>query len=443
MDIVKSVLKRGNFVFTDETFDRLVIHILIMIKRIKQKKPIQIPEQIQQFRDRLEYTQAQQLIKELERYFALSVPESEAQYLALHLMSGKKLIGDDGHSPFLQNLVTELIENMSAITKIDFSSDSTLIQGLTIHLQPVLNRITYELPITNPLLAEIKKMYPYMFSMVILAIEKLQRLFSITLPEDEAAYIVLHFQASVERRKRMITQRKRAIIVCHLGVGMSHLLRSRIERHIPELQIEHCISRADIPKYSDYDLIISTIELPEVKTPSIVVSPLFDWSDQDRLLALLKSTDASARNAQRFHTLLQFIDDDSIFLQVDFEHRYEVVEMLANALYDRGFVKKEYVHSAILRERMSATSIGSSIAMPHGSPSYILRSGIAVAVLKEPLEWGSDRVSLVFLLAVVHEEQQVIKQLFNEISYLSEQKELVNELTQHTNKADLLKRLAK
>lgn len=37
VSFVKSVLRKQDFAFTDETLDRLVIHIIIMIKRIKQK----------------------------------------------------------------------------------------------------------------------------------------------------------------------------------------------------------------------------------------------------------------------------------------------------------------------------------------------------------------------------------------------------------------------
>ncbi|MEK3888284.1 BglG family transcription antiterminator [Bacillus sp. FSL K6-3431] len=441
VNIVKSALKRGNFYFTDETFDRLVIHILIMIKRIKQKKPIQIPVEKAVINEKETFSQVLALIKEIEPIFAMSVPESEVIYLARHFMSGKKRTADETDSPHLNRLVQGLITHMTDMTKIDFASDLTLIQGLTIHLQPVLHRITYQLPISNPLLAEIKRMYPYLFSMVMLALDDLQKSSSIILPEDEAAYIVLHFQASIERRKRMASQRKRAIIVCHHGIGMSHLLRSRIERHIPDLQIEHCISRAEIPDYMDHEFIISTIELPDVKIPHIVVSPLFDLADQDRLQSFLKHTETDGPKTEQYATLLRFIDEDLIILQVDLEHRYEVVEMLANSLYARGFVKKEYIHSALLRERMSATSIGSGIAMPHGSPSDIIQSGIAVAVLKEPLEWGSERVSLVFLLAVVHEDPQVIKKLFNEISFLSEQDKLVNELSKQSEKAAFIKYL--
>lgn len=443
VNFIKSVIQRQNFSFTDETSDRLVIHILIMIKRIKQKNPIMIPEKDEQTTEQLEYQQAQQLAKEIEPYFALKIPTSEVTYLAWHLISGKKLAVDKVDNPLLDKLVIELIAEMTRLTETNFKTDLTLYQGLYTHLQPVLNRISYQLPIKNPLLTEIKNMYPYMFSMVISALAKSTELFSVILLEDEVAYIVLHFQASVERQKKMKIQKKRAIVVCHLGIGMSHLLTSRIERQMPDLQIVDSIGKADIDKYraGDIDFIISTIELSETPVNHIVISPLFDLTDQDRLQVFIEESGISKIDEQEYTTLLHFIHNDSIFLQVDLEHRYEVVEMLANSLYDQGFVQKKFIHDAILRERTSATSIGSSIAIPHGNPAGILRSGIAVAALKKPIEWGTEQASLVFLLAVVDEDPQVTKKLFNELSYLSEQNELVKELTKQNTYVAFIKRL--
>ncbi|MFK4997294.1 PRD domain-containing protein [Bacillus sp. N9] len=119
----------------------------------------------------------------------------------------KKREAHHSHSPQLQHIVEHLTSYMTDLTKVDFINDHDLNEGLTIHLQPVLNRITYSLPISNPLLSEIKSMYPYMFSMVVLTLESLERNFSITLPEDEAAYIVLHFQAAIEREKRSLSEK--------------------------------------------------------------------------------------------------------------------------------------------------------------------------------------------------------------------------------------------
>lgn len=83
-------------------------------------------------------------------------------------------------------------------------------------------------------------------------------------------------------------------------------------------------------------------------------------------------------------------------------------------------MEKEYAVHAVLREKMSATNIGAGIAIPHANAKLIKQSAIAIATLKEPLDWGSEKVSLVFMLAVKHEDQNMTKQLFQELSSLSE-----------------------
>ncbi len=435
VNFIKSIVNRQHFSFTDETSDRLVIHMLIMVKRIKQRNPITLADPDNNIIEKPEYKQALQLTTDIEHYFALKIPTSEVTYLAWHLISGKRLEKGSENDPAIHRLVDELVSEMTVLTQMEFDTDETLHRGLYIHLQPVLSRLSYELPIKNPMLNEIKNMYPYMFSTVISALEKSAALFSVILLEDEVAYIVLHFQASVERSKQQKPVNLRAIVVCHLGIGMSQLLTSRIERQIAGIQIEHCISKSDIHTYTDkgYDLFISTVELPDFKAQHIVISPLFNLEDQERLNRYIKNTHTPEQNLQSFSTLRHFIDTECVSVQITLEHRYEVVEMLANSLYDKGLVHKEFIHDAILRERTSATSIGSAIAIPHGNPSGILQSSIAVATFENPIEWGVEKVSLVFLLAVVDEDPTITKKLFNELSFLAEQKELIEKLAKQND----------
>src|SRR5699024_12814786 len=128
----------------------------------------------------------------------------------------------------LETVVIELTDKLRELTLINFQEDTVLIDGLTIHMDSVVNRLTYGFPITNPLLSEIKKMYPYMFVMVLLAVKDLKS-FDIQMPEDEAAYLVLHFQASMERMQGTRTVKKQAVIVCHMCIGLLLLMQAKIE----------------------------------------------------------------------------------------------------------------------------------------------------------------------------------------------------------------------
>ena len=68
-------------------------------------------------------------------------------------------------------------------------------------------------------------------------------------PEEEAAYLTLHFQASVERLHQNESHPQKVIIVCHMGVGMSQLLLAKVERRFPSVHVEATMSRAEVQDY--------------------------------------------------------------------------------------------------------------------------------------------------------------------------------------------------
>ncbi|SEA32649.1 activator of the mannose operon, transcriptional antiterminator [Thalassobacillus cyri] len=416
-------------------FESLLIHALVMIKRTAQRAPIQLDSaEGANVAETEEYGIATWFLKRLERKLRMPFPEEERVYFALHLLSSKGT-----HHPFKQakgSGVTEIVDVLTSklqkLTLIDFSADETLMAGLHTHMEPTISRIRFGFTIQNPLLSEIKKKYPYMFSMVMLALEEVETEYDLTFPEEEAAYLVLHFQAAVERLHKKRNQAKKVLIVCDLGVGMSHLLQAKLEQSytgfdviaaVGEWQVEETLEKHTV------DLIISTKPLPEVDVPNLVVSPLLEAQDKKRLDEFLQSMENEIQDGQAMDTLVNLLDEEFIYLGVKQEHRFEVVELMAKGLMEKGRVTSHFPHSALARERSSATSIGGGIAIPHAHTEEVHRSTVAMAILAQPLEWGSEQVSIVFLLAIAKEDQAMTKSLIQAISTISEKPEMVYKLT--------------
>src|SRR5699024_2027365 len=61
---------------------------------------------------------------------------------------------------YFQKSIESFIKNVSGFMGVDLTSDSELINGLTIHLKPVINRMKYQLRYNNPLKEEIQDQYP-------------------------------------------------------------------------------------------------------------------------------------------------------------------------------------------------------------------------------------------------------------------------------------------
>ncbi|MEC0611276.1 BglG family transcription antiterminator [Bacillus spizizenii] len=440
---IKSLQKKHSLYFTDETFESLLLHTLLMIRRIKMKQPISIsPRELAAVKKKKEYQWTFACLQRLEPVFAIRFPEEEAVYLTLHILGGKvrypleKEETKDLENAVLPKVVRHLINRVSELKMLDFHKDQDLINGLNIHLNTVLQRLSYDLSVSNPMLNAIKMMYPYLFHLIIDVLEYINQTFELYIPEEEAAYLTLHFQAAIERMHHSSETHKKAIIVCHMGIGMSQLLRTKIERKCHQIAIMACIAKADLKdflkQHEDIDLVISTIALGHVTIPHIVVSPLLEPGDEKKLNEFIRQLDESHCQKQNFQ-MLNNTTPFLVFLQQEAEHRYKLIEQLAIALFEKGYVEKDYAVHAVMREKMAATNIGAGIAIPHANAKYIKQSAIAIATLKEPLEWGNEKVSLVFMLAVKHEDQNMTKQLFRELSYLSEQPAFVQKLTKETN----------
>lgn len=444
MTELKALQKRYATFFTDDTLENLLLHTLIMVRRMKLKQPISISkDDLNIVRETKEYGWTLDFLTRLEFVFTVHFTEEEIAYLAIHILGGKFRYQDEWernklnvNNPMLSQVVSHLIGRMSKLNEIDFGEDPFLLEGLQMHLYTTLNRLQYNLSVSNPMLHEIKRMYPYMFDMLIHELDDMNQSLSLQIPEEEAAYLTLHFQAAMERLSDKKVS-KNVIIVCHMGIGMSQLLRTKIERKFRHVHVLDCIAKSDLEEYlmknKKVELIISTIDLPQLNIPHFVVSPLLERSEESKLEEFMKKLDELPSNGNKDFVLLNYTTPFLVFLQQEVEHRYELIEKLARSLYEKGYVEKEYIENAIARDRMSATTIGAGVAIPHGSPKLIKESVIAVATLREPLDWGVEKVSLVFMLAVKSDGKEVTKQLFHELSFISEQPVFVQKLIEEKN----------
>ncbi len=452
---LKALQKQHQLRFTDETFESLMLHILLMVKRTKLGQPISLSDQDMAFlENKAEFAWAIDFLRQLQKLFAVPFSKEETAYLTLHLLGGKfRYTQEDGGArrsdladshPLLPQLIEQLIRRMSELNMIPFSKDQVLLNGLKVHLYTTMNRLHYGLAVSNPMLAEIKKMYPYMFDRVIMALEEVGGALHLYFPEEEAAYLTLHFQASVERLHQNESHPQKVIIVCHMGVGMSQLLLAKVERRFPSVHVEATMSRAEVQDYlaaHEVDLVITTVDLPELKSPHILVSPLLEASDERKLEQAIRRIDEPDSRTAEESVFLKYTTPFLVFPQQEVRRPEQLIAKFAQMLEDKGYVEAGYTESVLDREKMSATTIGAGIAIPHGSSERVKQSCIVIVTLKQPIPWGTEKVELVFLLAIKHDELKEMRQLFRELSLISEQPALVSALTMETDVMRLLSML--
>ncbi|BDG49208.1 BglG family transcription antiterminator [Parageobacillus sp. KH3-4] len=427
------------FPLTDQSVISLTVHIAIAIKRIKMGHRINInPNQLQELQTKPEYRLAEQLAKQIEQWVAVKIPDEEIGYITLHLLGARLRYDQTNEKKDIEQLLTkmdneamqivkELIHDISFHTDERLREDKELLIGLTIHVHSTLNRLRNGLAVKNPLLKDIKQMYRYPFEIVLSLIPEVEKKINVPIPEDEVAYIVLHIQAALERIQHK-NEKIRAVIVCATGSGTSRLIEAKISAAFPKLEIATATSIAklnEIIATTKPDVIISTVPLKHRKIPVITVSPLLPKQELDMIEQWIERMSQPSR----YEMLRQLTNPSCIFLDISVANRFEAIDYIADELYKRGYVEPLYGQSAKERETLSSTYIGGGIAIPHGQMQWINQSVIGAARLSSPIDWDGEQVKFVLMIAHRLNDNKQIKKLFQEIALLSEDKQMLKQLS--------------
>jgi transcriptional antiterminator/mannitol/fructose-specific phosphotransferase system IIA component (Ntr-type) len=433
--ILKASEQDMKFPLAEDAFTCLLIHIAISLERIKKNKDIKMEsDQLLAIQQKREYKIAKQITTQVETLYHLKIPEAEVGYIALHILGSKMQQGFtidhseeiiENSDDFVRDLAKEIINLVGIVLSTNLQDDKQLLTGLILHLRPTINRLKYGLRLKNPLLDEIKNKYPSVFGAAWSSSVLFEKYYGIKVTEEEVAYLAMHFGAALERKKTLT----RAVIVCSSGIGTAQLAAVRLEQSISDLKIIEITSYNDVRKIQslNYDIIISTIPLKGYDKPVILINPLVG----DRDIQNIRKYIRNVAETKTFHSNTlegphpELYRRDLIFPQRSFTDAESTIRFLGSELEAQGAVTTGFIQSCLEREKITHTSIGYGIAIPHGEQPFVSRPAVAVLSLDKPIKWGDDSVELIFMLAFKFDDSRYVRQFFKQFYAMIRNKSLV------------------
>ncbi|WP_201307714.1 BglG family transcription antiterminator [Companilactobacillus farciminis] len=386
--VLSDFIIREHMVLNDYEYQSLFVHLLIAVERIKLGKFI---DRVYWGKSEIFLKEAKILVGSIEDELSITFPSQEIYYVQLHLLAAGRKHTSKVKANFNANdLLLEYLK------KIGF--DNQLYEGLLLHINSSLNRWKLGVSITNPYKDEIMRKYSYAFESAIHLKELYEDKYNIKINDDETAYLALHFEAFLER-KRTKNGIVNTIIVCSTGLGTSQLLAARLKREFSNLKIVRVLSYDEYLNFDidDVDLIVSTIDLSVPAKPVVYASPIVSTDElRNKINIAVGNNDVDANDKnQLFNNLIS--DKNVLVSKVDCWE--EAISKIGNLLERNNILKSNSVKSAIAREHLSFTSFN-EIATPHADPKYVIQSQIGVLKLTNPIPWGRQKVSLVFFIAL-------------------------------------------
>jgi mannitol operon transcriptional antiterminator len=277
--VVNTCIDTGMARLADSDYIGFIVHLCITMQR--KEAGFALEEENSSRSDvRDEYHLVADICRELEKDVPVMFTHEDIHYLAV-ILKGSKLQAADAvpyDSVILGQRIKNLIQYVSSQLHVDLTKDFSLFQGLLAHMEPSLFRIKQQMGLFNPLTEEIKRKYPVLFMAIKNGVEKEFKGFGF-FPDDEIAFIVLHFGSALVMREEDMPIH--ALVVCPSGIGTSKMLASRIKKEIVEIDSVEVKSIKEMQeeKFDPYDVIISTVRLPFINIDYILVTPLLSEDD--------------------------------------------------------------------------------------------------------------------------------------------------------------------
>lgn len=270
-------------------------HLYILISRTRSQGYKQTEQQLQlteleqqELLDNQEISiVARNVIEHLNRYLHLELLEIEVYYVYQYLVSSRMqgdMVLEASFPPRVIDITTRYLTEMT--TRLNFEEyTESIFLDLANHIKPLLNRLDHGIKVKNGLLDEIKISYPKVFQQVTEVskdITQSENLSEIT--SDENGFLTLYFARMMETSRKPI----RTLIMCTTGIGTSELLRIKIAKKFPELDILNVSAsrfpKRELEKFPNVELILTTVQLSDqLPVDTLIVSAMLTMDDQSRI----------------------------------------------------------------------------------------------------------------------------------------------------------------
>lgn len=444
--IVDAVLLKANMNYVKSRKNEMIFRLsLLQARQTKQRIEWKAHE-----KELIERQSAYKIGQQLAEKLYDETAGDETHFIALQLIILLQEVHEE-ENPSLKVLAEQIIEEFEKVTLLPLENKAFLTKSLYDHLVPAFFRISFNMPLINPLNERIKDEYHHLYGFVERALAPLSMWTGQKISEDEIGYFTIHFGGHLSNETKQTSEKLTGVIICSNGISSSIMLKAQMNQMFPEIEMLHIHTLEDlkdIPTMS-YDMIFSTVDRNFIGKPYYAVKPLLSQVEKNYLMQqvaedfpALKKVDVSVvqmmeiiRKHATIHHEKQLFSDlvNMIYFHNNEQGRYlpmlselltadmiqfaeedlqweAAIEKAAEPLVSLHKVETEYVETMInnVNEMGPYIHIGKGIAIPHARPENgvneigmsLLRTKKAVALLGQ----AEHEIDIFIVIAAIDSE---------------------------------------
>lgn len=477
--------------FSDERLQELVYLFLSTDQLIDKGEAIHSIDHWEQLVSTKEYRFVEEMTQ--SNTFRSEWSQCEKLYATVHLMSmnrTKDASPLQENNEDLQDLLKKVVQEFERLAFVHLHDKEQFYDQLLVHFKPAYYRMQYRVTLINTMTKRIQRVYPELYHVTKKSLAPIEDVIGYPIPEDEIAYFTIHFGGWLRKQGTTLDERKRAIVVCPNGIGISNILVYTLRELFPDLLFLDVLSVRDAADYPlSYDLVFSTVHL-RTEALLFVVPPILEMQDKHKLRQqvmqklygyTLQNLDVDSliniiaqyatihhqsdlEKALQTHMYtyaqknkkLQFGEEEkpvleellttqTIQLTAKVTDWKEGIRTASKPLLELGTIEEGYVEAMIESIEVNGpyVVITPGVAIPHARPEEGVRSlSMSLLKLDEAVDFAPDKpVRLIIVLAAADSESH-LRALVQLTTLLGEPAN-IEDILQSTDKSVLLNYIQK
>lgn len=447
-NIIFTTFKKYNYYLNDFSSMNLLLHLLIIVDRELNGNELNDGQNEVSIDNQDELNFLNEFIAQLETTFDISINKYERFEIYMLFKTNanfsiedsskklKELVGDN-----IIELIDKYVEDINNIYMVDLSSKAFK-TPFTLHLKNLLLRAQSGKYTSNPMAETIKNNSPLIFDIAIYISLDLAERFNIKINEDETAFLAMHIGSEIERQADNKDKIPVAILCPNYHNMADQIMNSLMLNFGNQLNMvgsihnENDFYTLNNPVSILFTTIPVTTKIINTNTNEpldvVLISPLNLKSQFSIIQNAILQAQEKYRDRKLKVKFNDFFEQSLFVVDSKLKNKKQVLTKLCDCLLVQNYVDTNFEESVYKRENAAGTAFG-NVAIPHSIEMNAIKTSIAVAISKEGIQWNSNIVHNVLLLAINKADRRSFRALYESLISLFSEDKVIQEIRNCTS----------
>lgn len=447
-NIIFTTFKKYNYYLNDFSSMNLLLHLLIIVDRELNGNELNDGQNEVSIDNQDELNFLNEFIAQLETTFEISINKYERFEIYMLFKTNanfsiedsskklKELVGDN-----IIELIDKYVEDINNIYMVDLSSKAFK-TPFTLHLKNLLLRAQSGKYTSNPMAETIKNNSPLIFDIAIYISLDLAERFNIKINEDETAFLAMHIGSEIERQADNKDKIPVAILCPNYHNMADQIMNSLMLNFGNQLNMvgsihnENDFYTLNNPVSILFTTIPVTTKIINTNTNEpldvVLISPLNLKSQFSIIQNAILQAQEKYRDRKLKVKFNDFFEQSLFVVDSKLKNKKQVLTKLCDCLLVQNYVDTNFEESVYKRENAAGTAFG-NVAIPHSIEMNAIKTSITVAISKEGIQWNSNIVHIVLLLAINKADRRSFRALYESLISLFSEDKVIQEIRNCTS----------